>query len=531
MAYQQKINPLKGKGKFLIILILVIILILIGSYFVIINIGKSVEYTQNPTSKNIPLQSVVKIIVNKDTDRAASGSGLLFTDNGYILTNAHVVLSALGKPANSIIVCYTANNNQEINCDYDARLIDADREYDLAVIKVDKKIQEIKPYYLKIQEQDEGWDKAIVPIGSGITAVGYPGVGSNSITITKGIISGYKNQEAFYNDGSLQKIPRYIKTDTEINHGNSGGAVFDKDNRYVGISEASIQDEGGKISYIIFWNQINFYLDQLVFEGLLNLPNKQFIKRIAPASEHDLWAGINAWNADDLTNSKMYLEKYVSVNRNDSRAWNFLCDVYNKNKEYEKFGPCIQSLRESNPVANSIAWYYESVYNSDFEKDDNKAYSSINKAVNLNSEFPDLLNRKAELEIKLGKYDDAKKTINRILEIDDFDSEGLMNAGILAEKNNDIDSAINYYITSFSSNPNSKSSSKLAELFNNIYKTSNDYKDLIAALYYNIATLILDQKDISNLRKRSNGINNWIFINGDNNPNTKSTIIIHNKNL
>ncbi len=491
----KKITP-----KMLVIFGLALCLIILSiAGFIFIKKGKSVAYTQNPTLKNTPIQSVVKIIVNKDTNREASGSGLLFTDDGYILTNAHVVLSDLGKKINNIKVCYSINNNQEIKCDYDAKIIDADRDYDLAVIKVDKKIQEIKPYYLKLQEEDEFWDKELVPLGSEIKAIGFPGIGDNSITITKGIISGYKNQEAFYNDGSLQKIPRFIKTDTEINYGNSGGAVFDKNNRYIGVPQSCVQDEMGKICYIIYWNQINFYLNQLVFEGLLNLPNKQFIKRKIPASEYNLWTGINAYNADDLINAQILLEKYTINNKNDSRAWNYLCEIYNSNKDYEKFSTCIRALQESNPAASSMAWYYKSIYNIDFEKDNNKAYDSINKAVNIASEFPVLLNKKAEIEINLGKYDEADKTVKKILEIDNSDSEGLMNAGILAEKNNDTDSAISYYEASFNSSPDSKSSSKLANFYNDKYVSTADSSDLSSALLYNVATLILDQKNIGDL--------------------------------
>lgn len=226
------------------------------------------------------------------------------------------------------------------------------------------------------------------------------------------------------------------------------------------------------------------------------MPDKQIVKRNAPSSENDLWTGINAYNADDLVNSRGYLEKYIQNVKNDSRAWNYLCDIYDSNENYDQFKTCIQALRESSPEAIALSWYYESVYNVNFEKNYNKAYDSIVNAVNINSEYPLLLNQKADIEIKLGKDEEAAKTIKRILEIDDFDSEGLRAAGFLAEKNNDSNSAIGYYESSFQFNPKEEVSLKLSKLYNTRYYVSLSADDLAKALSYGVASLILGARDV-----------------------------------
>lgn len=457
-----------------------------------------VPYTKNPSLSKLPINSVVKIIVDENTDHAAFGSGLLFTKDGYILTNAHVITTPLGKDVKNIKVCYTTKDNQDIKCDYDAKIINADRSADLAVIRVDGGIKEIKPYPLVVQQNDETWTGEIYPLGSPITVVGFPGLGGGSVTITKGIVSGYKNGEFDYDDGSLHKIPAFMKTDTEINGGNSGGAAFDKDNRYIGIPSLINYDETGKIGSIIYWNKINFYLNKLVLTDKIILSGGQYLKRSFSFGEGNLWNGIKSYKKEDYKSSIMYLEKYLNGNPSDARALDYLCYSYLLNGDTKKLGDCAERLREANPKASATSWLLSSSYNAIEEKDYDKAYSSINNALNLEPDYILLLARKAELEFYLDKNDNLEKTFNKMWEIDQTSNVTLYYGGLLAYQQKDNETAISYLEASFKTKPTSVTADFLASLYDAKYVESQDNTDQGVALYYRTAGLVLDSSNISN---------------------------------
>jgi len=153
-------------------------------------------------------------------DRVASlGSGVIATADGYILTNNHVVQAA------DEIAVALADGRQ-----FDARLVGADPESDLAVLKVEATGLPIITF---------GSDNAL-KVGDIVLAIGNPfDVGQ---TVTMGIVSALGRSNL-----GINVFENFIQTDAAINQGNSGGALVDSTGHLVGINTAIFSRTGGSI--------------------------------------------------------------------------------------------------------------------------------------------------------------------------------------------------------------------------------------------------------------------------------------------
>jgi Do/DeqQ family serine protease len=159
-------------------------------------------------------------------EQRASGSGVLITADGYIVTNNHVV-----NGADEINV--TLNNKKT----YKAKVIGVDASSDLAVIK----IEESGLPYLVYGNSDE------VKLGQWVLAIGYPL--SLDVTITAGIISA-KNRSIDINSRQSDKpLESFLQTDAAVNQGNSGGALVNTAGELVGINSAIMSPTGSYAGY------------------------------------------------------------------------------------------------------------------------------------------------------------------------------------------------------------------------------------------------------------------------------------------
>jgi S1-C subfamily serine protease len=148
--------------------------------------------------------------------RAASGSGFVIDDQGYIITNDHVV-----EDADAFTVRFGDENSKPIK----AKLVGKDPSTDVAVLKIDPKAVQsgLKPVEL-------GSSKGLRP-GQAAIAIGSPfGL---SGTVTSGIISALNRE---INSPNGFKISGVVQTDAAINPGNSGGPLLDADGRVIGIN-------------------------------------------------------------------------------------------------------------------------------------------------------------------------------------------------------------------------------------------------------------------------------------------------------
>lgn len=152
--------------------------------------------------------------------RAAAGSGVIISADGYIVTNNHVV-----DGADELTV--SLNDNKE----YSARIIGTDKTTDLALIKIDGKNLPA----IAIANSDN------VRVGEWVLAVGNP-LGLNN-TVTAGIISAKARTLG------ANGVESFIQTDAAINQGNSGGALVNTRGELVGINAMLYSQTGSNIGY------------------------------------------------------------------------------------------------------------------------------------------------------------------------------------------------------------------------------------------------------------------------------------------
>ncbi len=146
-----------------------------------------------------------------------SGSGVIISKDGYIVTNNHVV-----KDAGDEGIKVTLTDKRE----FSAKLIGTDPNTDIAVIKIEA--NDLKT--ISMGNSDE------VQVGQWVLAVGNP-LGLN-YTVTAGIVSALGRNIGINADGSGYGIENFIQTDAAINPGNSGGALVDINGQLIGINSA-----------------------------------------------------------------------------------------------------------------------------------------------------------------------------------------------------------------------------------------------------------------------------------------------------
>lgn len=157
-------------------------------------------------------------------DEQASGSGVIISDDGYIITNNHVV-----DGASEIKVTLTNRKT------YDATIIGTDPNTDLAVLKIEAS----KLPSLVYGNSDDA------KLGQWVLAVGYPL--NLDVTVTAGIISA-KSRSIGINK-SDRAIESFIQTDAAVNPGNSGGALINTNGELIGINSAIASPTGSYAGY------------------------------------------------------------------------------------------------------------------------------------------------------------------------------------------------------------------------------------------------------------------------------------------
>lgn len=184
------------------------------------------------------LRATVQIFVPIDGERRSSGgSGSVLTGKGHILTNFHVVGDKeTGQLHNRDGVIYIAVSPSDLKGQpevrYVAELVQSDLKQDLALLKI-RALQDGRalPADLGLTALPVG-DSDTVSIGDELSIIGFPGLGGDTVTFTKGSVAGFLSAEG------------WIKTDAEINSGNSGGAAINSAGELVGIPSAAATADG-----------------------------------------------------------------------------------------------------------------------------------------------------------------------------------------------------------------------------------------------------------------------------------------------
>ena len=160
---------------------------------------------------------------NQDEMQIGTGSGVIVSADGYIITNAHVI-----DKAEKILI--TTNDNKE----FEAKLIGSDEQNDIALLKVEAENE--LPYAIF-------GDSDATKIGEWVLAIGNPF--NLTSTVTAGIISA----KARNLDPTGRTTQSFIQTDAAVNPGNSGGALVNTQGQLIGINTAIQSQTGSYIGY------------------------------------------------------------------------------------------------------------------------------------------------------------------------------------------------------------------------------------------------------------------------------------------
>ena len=183
-------------------------------------VGIQIEYN---------VTSMFSMFGNGQTSTAtATGSGIIISDDGYILTNNHVVSSSESESyyqvSEATKITVTLFDDETT---YDAQIVGTDEETDLAVIKIDK----------TGLTKAEFADSDSIKVGEFAMAVGSP-LGLQS-SVTCGIVSAV-NREVTDSEGKTYTL---IQTDAAINAGNSGGALVNSEGKVIGVNTLKLTGE------------------------------------------------------------------------------------------------------------------------------------------------------------------------------------------------------------------------------------------------------------------------------------------------
>lgn len=193
------------------------------------------------------LNASVRVIVPTGPSSASTGSGSIITPKGHVLTNYHVVSDDNGKlinGGNNVIIAVPPAEGENAQPKYRAKVLDFDAKLDLAIIQLLALAEGAPlPPNLGLNPIPIGSSKS-VNIGDTVIIIGFPGLGGSSLTVTRGIHSGISR---FTDDPGS-----FIKTDTEINRGNSGGTAINAAGELIGIPTAGRIDREapGKIGLV-----------------------------------------------------------------------------------------------------------------------------------------------------------------------------------------------------------------------------------------------------------------------------------------
>jgi S1-C subfamily serine protease len=194
------------------------------------------------------LLSAVQLLVRYDTGNGASlGSGTVLSSDGFILTNYHVI----GDPDTRRLynregIVFVGISPPDLASEaeilYQAQLVEADYELDLALLKITARANgsplttALNLDFLTIGDSNS------VSIGDELTIIGFPGLGGSTVTLTRGTVSGFLPDEG------------WIKTDAEINPGNSGGVATNATGQLIGVptmaSAADVERVPGKLGLV-----------------------------------------------------------------------------------------------------------------------------------------------------------------------------------------------------------------------------------------------------------------------------------------
>ncbi len=222
----------------------------------------------SPSVVNITNSRLVRTIysLNPQEVPQGSGTGFIWSADGYVVTNYHVV-----REANRVTVTLQDGTS------YDARAVGLDPDKDLAVLKIDAEV-ELTPVTLG--------DSALLEVGRKVIAIGNP-FGLDT-TMTVGVVSALGRE---IDSLSRRTIRDVIQTDAAINPGNSGGPLLNSLGQLVGVNTAIYSPSGASsgIGFAIPVNTVKRVVPELIAYGQVQTPILGITLIPRPDYYRELW--------------------------------------------------------------------------------------------------------------------------------------------------------------------------------------------------------------------------------------------------
>jgi serine protease Do len=177
-------------------------------------------------------KSIVGVVVNEGKENETQGSGIVATEDGYIISNAHVVLNS----RNVDLKIYMDDSSS-----YSAVVIGYDKTTDLAVLKIINTKDKFTPATFG--------DSDSLSVGDWVLAIGNPGGTDFASSLTRGTVSAVDRKVGTNSSSGMS----YIQTDAAINPGNSGGALVNMYGQVIGINSSKIVNSS--FSNAGFWSK------------------------------------------------------------------------------------------------------------------------------------------------------------------------------------------------------------------------------------------------------------------------------------
>lgn len=278
-------------------------------------------------------QSIVTIHV-LDQEGLGQGTGIVLTQDGYIITNAHVIEGA--QQATVVL-------NDDTY--YEASLVGSSAEEDLAVLKIDA--QGLTPA--------EFGDSSLLRVGDTVSALGNP-LGYR-MTLTAGIISAVDREMEI--DGSTMYL---LQTSAAINFGNSGGALLNDRGQVVGVTAVKIVSEDGSaeaLGFAIPTERVKYVVDLLIAGEEIKTPILGITVQSDPEVDGLIVAEIQDWS-DAKGKDLQVGDVITAVNGNQVRTFRDLQRI----KDLQRVGDSLllQVEREGQTLEVSVCLMDEAAY-------------------------------------------------------------------------------------------------------------------------------------------------------------------------
>lgn len=212
-------------------------------------IGEAVAAKVTPSVVGIRTTVSVTNFFGSTQEASGEGSGVIYTADGYIITNYHVIGDAVEYGRSSEIKVFLSGDTEN---GYDATVVGYNISNDLAVVKINgKNLNAI-----------EWADSSSLKVGQQVMAIGNPGGLEFMGSATWGIVSGLNRVLSTDSDGSTTEL---IQTDAAINPGNSGGALVNTEGKLIGINSSKLVSESVEgMGFAIPSNTVKEICDKII---------------------------------------------------------------------------------------------------------------------------------------------------------------------------------------------------------------------------------------------------------------------------